>query len=86
MALTLTPETETRLRTIAAGRGLDPDQLHEDLLRQAVADAEARPQKTLVQGSPEWEQRLWSLGKNSHGTALSLEATSREVIYEDAAL
>jgi hypothetical protein len=38
----------------------------------------------LVQGSPEWEQRLWSLGKDSHGTALSLEATRREVIYEDA--
>jgi hypothetical protein len=38
----------------------------------------------LVQGSPEWEERLWSLGKDSHGTALSLEATRREVIYEDA--
>ena len=38
----------------------------------------------LAQGTPEWEQRLWSLGKDSYGTALSLEATSREVIYEDA--
>ena len=85
MALTLTPETETRLRTVAAERGLDPDKLHEDLLRQAVADTETQTQKTLVQGSPEWEQKLWSLGKDSHGTALSLEATSREVIYEDLA-
>ena len=39
----------------------------------------------IAQGSPEWKRRLWSLGKNSHGTALSLEATSREVIYKDAA-
>ncbi len=37
----------------------------------------------LAQGSPEWKRQLWSLGKNSYGTALSLEATSREVIYED---
>ena len=37
-----------------------------------------------AQGSPEWEKRLWSLGKDSYGPALSLEATSREVIYEDA--
>jgi hypothetical protein len=86
MALTLTLETETRLRTVAEGRGLDPNKLHEDLLRQAVTDAEIQSPKTLVQGSPEWEQKLWSLGKNSHGTALSLEATSREVIYEDTAL
>jgi hypothetical protein len=86
MALTLTLETETRLRTVAEGRGMDPNKLHEDLLRQAVTDAETQSPKTLVQGSPEWEQKLWSLGKNSHGTALSLEATSREVIYEDTAL
>lgn len=37
----------------------------------------------MMQGSPEWEKRLWSLGTDSHGTALSLEATSRGVIYED---
>ena len=38
----------------------------------------------IAQGSPEWEKRVRSLGKSSHGTALYLEATSREVIYEDA--
>lgn len=37
----------------------------------------------MAQGSSEWEQRLWSLGKDFRGPALSLEATSREVIYED---
>ncbi len=37
----------------------------------------------IVQGSPEWEKRLWGLGKDSYGPALSLEATSRAVIYED---
>ena len=86
MALTLTPETETRLRTAAEGRGLDPAQLHEDLLRQALSSSETQFQQIPAQGSPEWEKRLWSLGQNFHGSALSLEATSREVIYEDTAL
>ncbi len=37
MTLTLTGETETRLLVAAEERGLDPAELHEDLLRQALA-------------------------------------------------
>lgn len=45
MTLTLNRETEARLRLVAEGRGLDPQQLHEDLLRQALAEAEAEQEK-----------------------------------------
>jgi len=37
MTLTLTPDTETRLRTVAEREGLDPAYLHEELLRRALA-------------------------------------------------
>lgn len=40
MTLTLTPDIETRLRTVAEGRGLDPQHFHEYLLRYALAEAE----------------------------------------------
>ena len=46
MTLTLTPDTETRLRTVAEERGQDPIQLHEDLLRQALAEAETLADQT----------------------------------------
>ena len=49
MTLTLTPETETRLRTMAEGYGLNPAGLHEDLLLQALAAAEAELNETLAQ-------------------------------------
>lgn len=45
MTLTLNRETEARLRLVAEGRGMDPQQLHEDLLRQALAEAEAEQQR-----------------------------------------
>lgn len=45
MTLTLNRETEARLLLMAEGRGLDPQQLHEDLLRQALADAEIAQEK-----------------------------------------
>ena len=48
MILTLAPETETRLRTMAEGFGLEPAVLHEDLLQQALADAEAELNETLA--------------------------------------
>ena len=48
MTLTLTPETETRLRTMAEGFGLEPAVLHEDLLQQALTKAEARLNDTLA--------------------------------------
>ena len=48
MTLTLAPETETRLRTIAEGYGMEPAALHEDWLQQALADAEAELSETLA--------------------------------------
>ena len=48
MTLTLAPETETRLRTIAEGYGMEPAALHEDWLQQALADAEAELNETLA--------------------------------------
>ncbi len=48
MTLTLTPETETRLRTMAEGFGLEPAVLHEDLLQQALAQAETELNETLA--------------------------------------
>ena len=47
MTLTLNRDTEARLRLVAEGRGLDPQQLHEDLLRQALAAAEAEQEEEL---------------------------------------
>jgi len=49
MTLTLTPDTETRLRTMAEGYGLNPAELHEDLLQQALAAAELELSETLAQ-------------------------------------
>ena len=48
MTLTLTPDTEIRLRTVAAGRGQAPEQALEVLLAQALADAETELQDTLA--------------------------------------
>lgn len=48
MTVTLTPETETRLRAMAEGFGLEPAMLHEDLLQQALAKAEVELKKTLA--------------------------------------
>lgn len=38
MTLTLTPDTETHLRTVAEAKGLDPQQVLVDLLRRALAE------------------------------------------------
>ena len=70
MAPTLTPETQTHLRTATDERNSESADIREDFP---------------AQGSAEWEQRLWSLGQSSHGVPLPADATSREVIYEDAA-
>lgn len=49
MTLTLTPDTETRLRTMAEDYGLNPAELHEDLLQQALDAAELELSETLAQ-------------------------------------
>lgn len=62
MTLTLNRETEARLLLMAEGRGLDPQQLHEDLLRQALADAEIAQEK---------EQRETMAGLDESAAAFS---------------
>jgi len=48
MTLTLTPDTENRLLTVAAGQGLAPEKALDSLLSQALAYAEAEMQETLA--------------------------------------
>lgn len=71
MASTVTSDAETNLRTATQERNSETADIRDD---------------SLVQGSAEWEQRLRSLGQRSRSVPLSPDATSREAIYEDAAL
>lgn len=48
MTVTLAPEMETRLLTMAEGFGLEPAILHEELLQQALAKVEAELNETLA--------------------------------------
>lgn len=45
MPLSLAPDIESRLRTVAAGRGQAPEQALESFLRPALAEAEAEMQE-----------------------------------------
>lgn len=46
--MTLAPETETRLRSVAGEHGLAPQQALEVLLGRALADAEAERQEAVT--------------------------------------
>jgi len=47
-------------------------------------EAAKREGITLIpQGTPEWREALRGLGRGRMGVSLSIEATSRESIYED---
>ncbi len=62
MTLTLAPETETRLRTVAEGNGLAPEQALEVLLGRALTDAEAEMQETIAslrQSVQEFAEGKW---------------------------
>ncbi len=72
MTLTLTQETETRLKVVAEGRGLDPLQLHEDLLRQALASAEAEQES-------EQQETLAGLDESMEAFAAGHWITSEEL-------
>ena len=52
MPLTLTPETETRLRTLAEAFGVDPAEYYEDLMQQALAETEAHPNEMRARLAP----------------------------------
>lgn len=77
----LDPAKRERLAAALADAGLlSPDQAAQ--LTDATP-AESREPPRLRQGSPEWKARLESLWRGRTGVALSIEATSRESIYED---
>lgn len=87
ITLNLDPDKEARLRRSAEEHGQD---VAEYLLSLADANAalpdaaEKYPRTPLPQGSPEWEAMLKSMEiKREPGVSLSIEATSRESIYED---
>ena len=82
MTLTLDPEIEVSLRSVADERGVAPEQLHEDLLRQALAEAQTKQRKTDTTRKARiirFEQ--WAR-TNGHDTPLlSDEAISRSTLY-----
>ena len=99
ITLDLTPSEEARLRAKAAQQGKEAEAYAADLLKRdiempALLPIEANPFADLVeaakreaitplpQGTPEWREALQSLGRPL-GFSLSIEATSRENIYDD---
>lgn len=42
MTLTIAPETETRLKAVAEGQGLEMTELHAEILARGLEEAEAR--------------------------------------------
>lgn len=62
MTLTIAPETETRLRTVAEGHGLAPEQALEVLLGRALTDAEPEMRETIAglrQSAQEFAEGKW---------------------------
>ena len=99
ITLELNPTEGARLRAKAEQQGKDTDVYAADLLRRNIempetkgvekytmadfVEAAKRDGITLIpQGTPEWREALQSLGR-PHGFSLSIEATSRENIYND---
>jgi hypothetical protein len=76
MVLELGPELETALSTLASRRGIAPEVLALNALRQHFLGI-ASP----VQPQDEWERRLLGLAKDC-GVALPDWALRREAMYE----
>ncbi len=69
MTITLTPDTETRLRTFAEGRGLALEEVHEALLGRALEEAEAELQDTLAgldQSVEDYNAGRWISAEEMH--------------------
>jgi hypothetical protein len=79
MTVTLSPEVERVLKDRAARLGKSPDQLAEEVLRQALL---AHPDGGELPPRDEWEARLLNIGKPA-GTVLTNEQLRRENLYED---
>jgi hypothetical protein len=76
MVISLEPELEAALNVAARSRGVDPEVLALDALRQRFLGT-AVP----VVPRDEWERRLLGLAKEC-GVSLSDSAFAREALYE----
>jgi len=74
MTITLDAELEASLHEAARKRGIAPDQLAEEILRE-------RLQRPPIEPQDEWERRLFGAARD-YGVSLSNEALSREIIYD----
>ncbi len=82
MTLTLNPDVEVSLRSVADERGIAPEQLHEDLLREALAEAATKRQVTASARQARVERFQRWAESNGHNTPLlSDDAISRSTIY-----
>lgn len=82
MTLTLNPDIETSLRNVADERGVAPEQLHEDLLREALAEVAAKRQDTASARQARIERfRRWAESNGHNTPLLSDGAISRSTIY-----
>ena len=76
MVVTLTPQLEAVLSEQAQRRGMAPEALALDALRQHFL-----PTPSPLEPRDEWERRLLGMAKDC-GVSLSNEALSREEMYE----
>ena len=76
MTLTLTPDTETRLRTVAEGQGLELAELHDAILARGLEEAEARLQ---AEAEAELQDPLEGLDRSMADVAAGRWITSEEL-------
>jgi hypothetical protein len=76
MVITPDPDLEAALTTAARKRGVTPDALALDALRQKFL-----PRPLLFEPQDEWERTLLSIGSDC-GVSLSDEAVSSEGLYD----
>jgi hypothetical protein len=76
MVITLTPQLEAVVSEQARQRGMAPEVLALDALRERFL-----PKPVDLEPRDEWERRLLGLAKDC-GVSLSNEALSREEMYE----
>ncbi len=82
MTLTLNPEIEVRLRSVADERGVAPEKLHEDLLRAALAETRATEQQTAMARTARIQRfQQWAQSSGYDTPLLSDDAISRSTIY-----
>ena len=84
MTPTLNPDTEAQLLSVAEERGIAPEQLHEDLLREALAEAKTKQQETAAARQARIHRfQQWAESSGRNTPLLSDKAISRSTIYGD---